>query len=111
MRDDAAQMAALQLQAELGPGLADNPETFMTQVEQFVTKQVFGTRPREEWRHDVGMRCAGSGVACRPGARGLWGSMGQNSFRIPLAPYCGYEQAPFRCFTCILAVLTTSPQS
>lgn len=56
VRDDAAQLAALQLQAESGPSLDDNPEAFLAGVEQYITKQVFGTRAREDWRSDVGAR-------------------------------------------------------
>jgi hypothetical protein len=56
VREDAAQMAALQLQAEHGPGLDAEPELFLEEMEGFVTRQVFMTRPREEWRQDVGAR-------------------------------------------------------
>lgn len=50
------QMAALQIHAEHGPGLDTDPETFMAGIERFVTRQVLMTRPREEWRTDVGSR-------------------------------------------------------
>jgi hypothetical protein len=50
------QMAALQLHAEHGPGLDLDPEAFMAGIERFVTRQVLMTRPREEWRADVGSR-------------------------------------------------------
>uniref|UniRef100_A0A383VU44 Kinesin motor domain-containing protein n=1 Tax=Tetradesmus obliquus TaxID=3088 RepID=A0A383VU44_TETOB len=56
VREDAAQMAALQLHAEHGPGLDLDPEAFMAGIERFVTRQVLMTRPREEWRADVGSR-------------------------------------------------------
>lgn len=49
-------MAALQLHAEHGPGLDLDPEAFMAGIERFVTRQVLMTRPREEWRADVGSR-------------------------------------------------------
>ena len=38
--EDAAQMAALQIHVEFGPGLADNPEAFEGGLERFVTTQV-----------------------------------------------------------------------
>ncbi|KIY99686.1 hypothetical protein MNEG_8273, partial [Monoraphidium neglectum] len=56
VRDDAAQMAALQMQAEYGPALGGDPEAMMAGCERFITRQVFGTRPRDEWRADVGAR-------------------------------------------------------
>ncbi|KAJ9511982.1 hypothetical protein QJQ45_004434 [Haematococcus lacustris] len=56
VREDAAQMSALQIQAEHGSGLAENEEMLMTCIEKYVTKQVLMTRPREEWLQDVGAR-------------------------------------------------------
>ena len=40
VREDAAQMAALQIQAEHGAALADSPEEFESALETYVTKQV-----------------------------------------------------------------------
>ena len=40
VREDAAQMAALQIQAEHGAALADSPEEFEFALEKYVTKQV-----------------------------------------------------------------------
>ncbi|KFM24391.1 Xaa-Pro dipeptidase [Auxenochlorella protothecoides] len=48
IRDDAAQMAALQL-ARDGPA-------FEAALEKYVTRAVLSGRPREEWRADVGAR-------------------------------------------------------
>ncbi|GBF96810.1 hypothetical protein Rsub_09666 [Raphidocelis subcapitata] len=56
VRDDAAQMAALQMQAEYGPSLGSDPGAISAACERFITRQVFGTRPRDEWRADVGAR-------------------------------------------------------
>eukprot|EP00878_Enallax_costatus_P023171 GHUV01024635.1.p1 GENE.GHUV01024635.1~~GHUV01024635.1.p1 ORF type:complete len:797 (+),score=297.66 GHUV01024635.1:1624-4014(+) len=56
VREDAAQMAALQIHAEHGPGLDQDPDCFMAGIERFVTRQVLMTRPRDEWRTDVGAR-------------------------------------------------------
>ena len=39
VREDAAQMAALQIQAEFGAALAGSPEEFETAMEQYLTKQ------------------------------------------------------------------------
>ncbi|KAK9917170.1 hypothetical protein WJX75_001536 [Coccomyxa subellipsoidea] len=56
VREDAAQMCALQMQAECGPAMLDNPDALETAIERFVHKQVLMTRPREEWKHDVSGR-------------------------------------------------------
>eukprot|EP00877_Chromochloris_zofingiensis_P014605 jgi/Chrzof1/9399/Cz04g01170.t1 len=56
IREDASQMAALQIQAEHGGSLADDPEEVMAAIERYVTRQLFMTRPRDEWRQDVGSR-------------------------------------------------------
>ncbi|KAK9815534.1 hypothetical protein WJX72_005298 [[Myrmecia] bisecta] len=56
VREDAAQMCALQMQAEAGPTLLDNSEALETAIEKYVVKQVLMGRPREEWRHDVTSR-------------------------------------------------------
>jgi hypothetical protein len=54
-----AQLAALQVQAEFGPGLdLEDPEAFNAALERFVTRQVLMTRPKEEWRADVAARYA-----------------------------------------------------
>lgn len=50
------QMAALQIHAEHGPGLEQEPDAFLAGIERFVTRQVLMTRPREEWRTDVASR-------------------------------------------------------
>lgn len=49
-------MAALQIHAEHGPGLEEEPDVFMSAIERFVTRQVLMTRPRDEWRADVEKR-------------------------------------------------------
>jgi hypothetical protein len=36
--------------------LGSDPEAIMAGCERFITRQVFSTRPREEWRQDVGTR-------------------------------------------------------
>ena len=40
VREDAAQMAALQIQAEHGASLVDRTEEFESAMEQYLTKQV-----------------------------------------------------------------------
>ncbi len=40
VREDAAQMCALQMQAECGPAMLDNPDALETAIERFVHKQV-----------------------------------------------------------------------
>mmetsp|Transcript_42095 Transcript_42095/g.51065 ORF Transcript_42095/g.51065 Transcript_42095/m.51065 type:complete len:1267 (-) Transcript_42095:505-4305(-) len=52
-RDDAAQLGALQIQAEVGGVLKDNKEAMVTCVEKYVTKQVMLTRPTAEWLDDI----------------------------------------------------------
>ncbi|CAK0740574.1 hypothetical protein CVIRNUC_001260 [Coccomyxa viridis] len=56
VREDAAQMCALQMQAEAGPSMLESPESLETAIERFIHKQVLMTRPREEWRQDVSGR-------------------------------------------------------
>ncbi|GAX81265.1 hypothetical protein CEUSTIGMA_g8697.t1 [Chlamydomonas eustigma] len=56
VREDAAQMCALQVQAEHASTLIEDPEALMQCIEEYVTKQVLMTRPREEWAADVGAR-------------------------------------------------------
>jgi len=43
-------------QAEYGPALGGDSEAIAAGCERFITRQVFGTRPKEEWRQDVGAR-------------------------------------------------------
>ena len=40
VREDAAQMCALQMQAEAGPTMLDSPEALETAIERFIHKQV-----------------------------------------------------------------------
>ena len=40
VREDAAQMCALQMQAEAGPTMLDSPESLETAIERFIHKQV-----------------------------------------------------------------------
>lgn len=56
VREDAAQMAALQIQAEHASTLIDNEDALMQCIEKYITKQVLMTRPREEWKQDVTSR-------------------------------------------------------
>jgi len=56
VREDAAQMCALQMQAEFASSLGDDEEGLLSCIERFITKQVLMTRPRDEWRLDVGAR-------------------------------------------------------
>lgn len=51
-------------QAEYGPALGTDPEAIAAACERFITRSVHGTRPRDEWRADVGARC----VAAAPSA-------------------------------------------
>ncbi len=53
VREDAAQMAALQMQAEYGPTLVDSSELFDGAMEKCVVKAALMSRPREEWKADV----------------------------------------------------------
>eukprot|EP01024_Parvocaulis_polyphysoides_P068906 TRINITY_DN8415_c0_g3_i1.p1 TRINITY_DN8415_c0_g3~~TRINITY_DN8415_c0_g3_i1.p1 ORF type:complete len:1248 (-),score=162.33 TRINITY_DN8415_c0_g3_i1:331-4074(-) len=57
IRDDAAQMCALQIQAKYGPSLAQ--EELMDCVERYIMKQLWMTRSREEWKQDVQKRYKG----------------------------------------------------
>lgn len=56
VREDAAQMCSLQIQAENGSSLLEDEDAIAANIEKFVTKQVLMTRPREEWRTDVSAR-------------------------------------------------------
>ena len=40
VREDAAQMCALQMQAEAGPTMLESPESLETAIERFIHKQV-----------------------------------------------------------------------
>lgn len=40
VRDDAAQMCALQMQAECGPNLLETPDALEVAIEKFIAKQV-----------------------------------------------------------------------
>lgn len=53
VREDAAQMCALQIEAEYGSTLCDDDEAVMQCIQRYVTKQLLMTRPREEWRMDI----------------------------------------------------------
>mmetsp|Transcript_37392 Transcript_37392/g.110381 ORF Transcript_37392/g.110381 Transcript_37392/m.110381 type:complete len:1168 (-) Transcript_37392:781-4284(-) len=56
VREDASQMAALQIQAEYASTLMHDDESIMLCIEAYVAKQVLLTRPKEEWVGDVGSR-------------------------------------------------------
>lgn len=56
IREDAAQMAALQMQAEHGPTLAGDAAGFEAALEKYMVKQILTSRPRAEWIADVGTR-------------------------------------------------------
>ena len=53
IRDDAAQMCALQIQAEHGPGLENDPKEFDAAIDQFMAKSILSSRPRNEWNTDI----------------------------------------------------------
>lgn len=53
VRDDAAQLCALQIAAARGAGLEKPGEEFSTEVENYLEKRIRMTRSREEWRKDV----------------------------------------------------------
>lgn len=55
-RDDAAQLSALQIQAEVGSVLKDNEDALASCVEKYITKQVLLTRPQADWSSDVAAR-------------------------------------------------------
>ncbi|KAL4428851.1 hypothetical protein ABPG77_005289 [Micractinium sp. CCAP 211/92] len=56
IREDAAQMCALQMQAEHGPTLGDDPAAFEAALEKYMVKQILTSRPRGEWLADVASR-------------------------------------------------------
>ena len=53
IRDDASQMCALQIQAEHGPGLENDPKEFDAAIDQFMAKSILSSRPRNEWNADI----------------------------------------------------------
>ena len=53
IREDAAQMCALQLQAEHGPTLVSEQQEFESQMEKFMVRSILTSRPRAEWAQDV----------------------------------------------------------
>ncbi|KAK9868430.1 hypothetical protein WJX84_002910 [Apatococcus fuscideae] len=57
VREDAAQMCALQMQAESGPTmLSEDGEGLESSLERYIVKQVLMGRPRDEWRSEVSAR-------------------------------------------------------
>jgi hypothetical protein len=56
IREDAAQMCALQMQAEHGPTLASDQAGFEAALEKYMVKQILTSRPRQEWLADVAAR-------------------------------------------------------
>uniref|UniRef100_A0A7S0WQ45 Kinesin motor domain-containing protein n=1 Tax=Chlamydomonas leiostraca TaxID=1034604 RepID=A0A7S0WQ45_9CHLO len=69
VREDAAQMCALQIQAEHASTLTDDEEGLMGCIEKYITKQVLMTRPREEWFADVLSRYRALGQFSKEDAR------------------------------------------
>lgn len=58
-RDDAAQLAALQIQAEMGAafgGAAEPEDALAVCLDRYFTKQVLLTRPHADWMTDVAQR-------------------------------------------------------
>jgi hypothetical protein len=58
-RDDAAQLAALQIQAEMGAafgGAAEPEDALAVCLDRYFTKQVLLTRPHADWMMDVQQR-------------------------------------------------------
>jgi hypothetical protein len=53
IREDAAQMCALQLQAEHGPTLAGDQTEFDSAMERYMVRSILTSRPRAEWSADV----------------------------------------------------------
>ena len=51
VREDAAQMCALQMQAEAGPSMLGSPESLETAIERFIHKQVLSLVLDEAARH------------------------------------------------------------
>ncbi|KAI3437601.1 hypothetical protein D9Q98_000054 [Chlorella vulgaris] len=56
IKEDAAQMCALQMQAEYGPTLANDAEGMEAALEKYMVKQILNSRPRQEWMADVSSR-------------------------------------------------------
>lgn len=53
IREDAAQMCALQLQAEYGPTLVSDHSQFDGAMEKYMVRNILTSRPRAEWSSDV----------------------------------------------------------
>lgn len=53
IREDAAQMCALQIQAEYGPGLETKEKEFDSAIDQLMAKSILSSRPRNEWNADI----------------------------------------------------------
>lgn len=53
VREDAAQMCALQILAEYGPKLKADDRAIPRAIEKYMSRQFLMTRPREDWRMDV----------------------------------------------------------
>eukprot|EP00889_Picochlorum_renovo_P002100 jgi/Picre1/29130/NNA_004523.t1 len=53
IRDDAAQMCALQIQAEHGPGFDSDAKEFDAVIDQYMVKSILSSRPRSEWTADI----------------------------------------------------------
>ncbi|CAD7699890.1 unnamed protein product [Ostreobium quekettii] len=53
VREDAAQLCALQMQAEYGSSLMDSEDEVAIAIEKYIAKQALVTRSRDEWRQDV----------------------------------------------------------
>ena len=53
VREDAAQMCALQILAEYGPKLKAEDRAIPRAIEKYMSRQFLMTRPREDWRMDV----------------------------------------------------------
>lgn len=68
-KDVASQLCALQMQAEHASTLMDDEEGIMLCVEKYVTKQLLMTRPRDEWKVDVGHRYKALEQYTKDGAR------------------------------------------
>lgn len=56
IREDAAQMCALQMQAEHGASLSGDTAGFEAALEKFMVRQILASRPRGEWLADVSAR-------------------------------------------------------
>ncbi len=53
IRDDAAQMCALQIQAEYGPGMDSKEKEFDAAIDQLMAKSILSSRSRNEWNTDI----------------------------------------------------------